>query len=186
MIFFKVPSAVADEQQDANSGKMLVSPNKTQVLVYKGEVRVTTLPTEIHEFPPVTIQRNKDVYISLEVPVRKYETQWCGIYINISVRVNGTTWQNLGNTGHASPIMCNGSTATARAIQSKLLSRSLLGASATDDYTLQFYISGNTYNNATWVNKGCDINATVKGAKGARIEALSDQNYMRLIVQEVG
>jgi hypothetical protein len=64
MIFFKIPNVVAGEQEVANSAKTLVSPNKTHVFVNKNEVRLTTTAREIHLFPSVRIQRNKDIYVT--------------------------------------------------------------------------------------------------------------------------
>lgn len=186
MIFFKVPSAVANEQQDANSGKMLVSPNKTHILVCKDEITFSTGVQVIYDFPVITIQQNKDVYINLEIPMRNDSSSWGGAYISTNVKVNGGAWQDLGNHGYCTPIMSDKSATTGRHVESKYLGRAYLGASATADYTLQFQIRGRAYNGTTWVNRGCDVNSTVKGAKGAKIESVSDQNYMRLIVQEAG
>jgi hypothetical protein len=187
MIFFKIPDAVAREQQTGNSAKTLVSPNKTYMLFNKEEVRVTSTAREIHLFPIVTIQRNKDVFISLEIPVRNDSTTWGGLYCNTSVKVNDTTWYDLGNPGYCSPIMNDKTGSTGRVIISKLLDFvPNIGVNADEDYTVQFMISGKSYNGDTWVNKGCDVNAANKGAKGDKLESLTLQNYMRLIIQEVG
>jgi hypothetical protein len=73
---------VASNQQTINGSKTLVSPNKTYVLSSKDEVRLTSTAAEIYLFPTVTIQRNKDVLINLEVPMRNDGTSWGGIYLN--------------------------------------------------------------------------------------------------------
>jgi hypothetical protein len=67
-----------------------------------------------------------------------------------------------------------------------LIDCSVIGASPNQDYTLQFHVSGCTYNGTAWVNKGCDVNAGNKGAKGDKLESLTLQNHMSLIIQEVG
>ena len=185
MIFFKIPDAVAREQETGNTAKTLVSPNKTYVLSNKNEVSVGTSATDIYTFPTVTIQQNKDVYISLEVPAKGDDTSWGGLYINVSVKANDT-WYNLGNPGHTNEIMCNGSAASCRTAQTMLIDSSVIGVAPDKDYTLQFYVSGCTFNGTAWVNKGCDVNAADKGTKGDKLESLTLQNYMSLIIQEVG
>jgi hypothetical protein len=187
MIFFKIPNVVAGEQEVANSAKTLVSPNKTHVFVNKNEVRLTTTAREIHLFPSVRIQRNKDIYVTLEVPVRSDESSWGGIYCNTSVKVNDTTWYDLGNPGFCSPVMFDGTTSTGRIVYSKLLDFvPNIGVNPNEEYTIQFMVSGKTYNGVTWVNRGCVVNGANKGAKGDKLQSVSDQNYMCLTIREVG
>ena len=187
MIFFKIPNSVASEQEVANASKTLISPNKTYVFVNKDEISLSSSQKEIYVSPVVTIQPNKDVHINLDIPLSKTTTSWGGSYINISVKVNDTSWYNLGNPGYCSAVMNEGSASTGVFTHSKLLDFIPNGGvSADTSYTLQFKITGRSYNYTTWINKDCDINAANKGAKGDKIKSVSDQNYMRLIIREVG
>ena len=186
MIFFEVPTATALAEAEANKDKVARKANKFYVQLQKSDVTLGTTTATIKEFPVLTIQAGKSLHISLEVPMRNESTSWGGAYINTSVRINGGTWYNLGNSGYCTPVMMNGCKGIGKHCESKALDFITgLGLDPLADYTVQFYISGRSYNGTLWINKSSEINSLHVTGRGASRSMGTDQNFMRLIVQEI-
>ena len=184
MIFFEVPTAAALAEAEENKDKVIRKPNRVHVQTHTSEKTLGTTASTVKEFPVIHVQAGKTVYVSLEVPLRHEVVG--GICINMSVKVNGQTWYNLGNSGYTGGKTSNGVKAIDILCESKVLDLvSGLGLDPLADYSLQFYITGRSYSGAGWLNKSCDINKTGQGGQGARNTELIRQNYMRLIVQEM-
>ena len=122
--------------------------------------------------------------LTLEAPLRTYGKG--GLCLNTSVKVNGQTWHNLGNGGYTGGETNNGVRHIDLFSETKVLDLVTgLGLDPLADYSLQFYITARTYSGAGYINKYCAVNNTGVGAKGSRTSVGSNQNYLKLIVQEM-
>ena len=184
MIFFEVPTAAALSEAEANKDKVIRKPNRFYVQVHSTQMTFNTNAATVKQFPVVNIQAGKSVHIDLQIPIRTYGRG--GLCINTSVKVNGQTWYNLGNSGYTGGETNNGVRHIDLFCETKVLDLVTgLGLDPLSDYNLQFYITARTYSGAGYINKYCAVNTTGVGAKGSRSSIGSNQNYVRLIVQEM-
>ena len=188
-IFVDVPDDVVRQQDDINMGKELATPNKVHVLVDKRDIIAEKEPDTIYALRAIRIQRDKKVYINFEVPMTSAAFTNLTNYVNIVVNVNDLGWWNLGNTNFRVPLSIYRLHTWHRFTTSMLYDfTALQAANSTQgcklDFGLVFQTSASS--TGTHINGNCDINATGKGGRGQRLDSVADQNYLRLIVEEVG
>ena len=184
MIFFEVPTAAALAEAEENKDKVIRKPNRFYVHAHTTHMTLNANPSTLKQFPVVHIQAGKSVHVDIWVPA--YTSSLGGVCINTSVKVNGQTWYNLGNCGYTGDKMSNGVRTKGGVRQTMVLDLvSGLGLDPLADYNLQFYVTGRTYAGNGWVNQYSVVNNTDAGGKGSRNATMTNQNYMRLIVQEM-
>ena len=124
------------------------------------------------------------MHVDIQIPA--YTGILGGVCMNTSVKVNGEKWYNLGNCGYTSDKMSNGVRNKCGVRQTMVLDLvSGLGLDPLADYNLQFLVTGRVYAGNGWLNKYFAINNTDAGGKGTKNATITNQNYMRLIVQEM-
>lgn len=188
-LFVEVPDDVVRQQDDDNSGKELATPNKVHVLVEKLDIIAQKEPVKIYTFRDILIQRDKKVYINFEVPMTSSAFTNLTNYVNLVVNVNDIGWWNLGNTSFRVPLSIYRINTWHRFTTSMLYDfTALQAANSTQGCKLQFGVVFQTSasSTGTHINGNCDINATGKGGRGQRLDSVADQNYLRLIIEEVG
>ena len=184
MIFFEVPTAAALAEAEENKDKVIRKPNRFYVQTDTSLTRLLATVSTIKQFPVINIQAGKSVLVNLQVPLRINGN--VGACINTSVKVNGDKWYNLGNSGYVGGKASNSARGADLLCETKVLDLvSGLGLDPLADYNLQFYITGRVYNGDGYVNQYVAMNNTNVGGKGSRTTVGTDQNYMRLIVQEM-
>ena len=188
-LFVDVPDDVVRQQDADNLYDQLETPNKVHVLVDKRDIIAEKEPTTIYTLEAIRIQRDRKVYINFEVPMTSEAFTNLTNYVNLVVNVNDIGWWNLGNTNFRVPLSIYRLHTWHRFTTSMLYDfTALQAAGSTQGCKLQFGVVFQTSASAqkTRINTNCDINATGKGGRGNRLDSVADQNYMRLIVQEVG
>jgi hypothetical protein len=188
-LFVDVPDDVVRQQDDVNMGKELATPNKVHVLVDKRDIIAAKEPDTIYALRAIRIQRDKKVYINFEVPMTSAAFTNLTNYVNIVVNVNDLGWWNLGNTNFRVPLSIYRLHTWHRFTTSMLYDFTALQAADSTqgcklDFGLVFQTSASS--TGTHINGNCDINATGKGGRGQRLDSVADQNYLRLIIEEVG
>ena len=190
-LFVDVPDDVVRQQDADNLYDQLVTPNKVHVLINKNDITVGKQPEDnpIQLFDEITIQGGRRVYINLESPITSAAFTNVTNYVNLVVQVDGQGWRDIGNINLRVPLSIYRLHTWHRFTTSMLLD--FIGQSlvtSTADYRLRFgaVFKTSASSTGTRVNGLCDINATGKGGRGKRLDSVADQNYMRLIVEEVG
>jgi len=184
MIFFEVPTAAALAEAEENKGKLIRKPNRFYVHSHTTHESLGTTAKPVKQFPVIHIQAGKSVLVTLEAPVRN--SNLGGVCLNMSVKVNGQTWYNLGNSGYTCGKTSNGVKTIETIRETKVLDFVTgLGLDPLADYNLQFYITGRSYSGGSYVNQYCAVNFTGAGGQGGSVKAWRDQSYLSLTVQEM-
>lgn len=184
MIFFEVPTATALAEAEENKDKVIRKPNRVHVQTHTSSGTLSTTAITIKQFPVVHIQAGKTVIVNFEAPI--YSPSLGGICANLSVKVNGQTWYNLGNYGYTSDKLSNGVRTIGLIRQTMVLDLvSGLGLDPLAPYNLQFHVAGRSYSNAGYINAYQVVNNRSSGGRGTDNIAIMNQSYMRLIVQEM-
>ena len=188
-LFVEVPDDEVRQQDADNQYDQLATINKVHVLVDKRDIIAEKETETVFTFQPIRIQRYKAIYVNLEVPITSRAFTNLTNHINLAVKINDLAWFGLGNTNFRVPLSIYRLDTWHRFTTSMLYNFPELIADNSDaGCKLQFGIAFKTFASAqtTRINTNCDINAKGVGGRGNRLDSVADQNYMRLIVQEIG